>query len=83
MTVVFMYRYCSLQASIHRAISSRVCYVCECALQIVSFVGGAILLASGGAGHVYPNTTNPTVCVTASGILTCFQCKRTILSMLA
>eukprot|EP00271_Cylindrocystis_brebissonii_P010128 TRINITY_DN26222_c0_g1_i1.p1 TRINITY_DN26222_c0_g1~~TRINITY_DN26222_c0_g1_i1.p1 ORF type:complete len:772 (-),score=149.08 TRINITY_DN26222_c0_g1_i1:1060-3375(-) len=29
--------------------------------QIVRFLAGALLLASGGAGHVYPNTTNPTV----------------------
>ena len=30
-------------------------------VQIVRFLSGSLLLASGGAGHVYPNTTNPTV----------------------
>lgn len=30
-------------------------------LQVVRFISKVILLASGGAGHIYPSTTNPPV----------------------
>jgi aspartate oxidase len=29
--------------------------------QVVRFLGGVTMLASGGSGHIYPSTTNPLV----------------------
>eukprot|EP00897_Mesotaenium_endlicherianum_P008004 jgi/Mesen1/7231/ME000372S06473 len=48
--------------------------------QIVRFLSGSTLLASGGAGHVYPSTTNPLV-ATGDGVALAHRASATISNM--
>lgn len=50
-----------LHSSPERDVLMRLSFPLPVCVQMVRFLSGSLLLASGGAGHVYPNTTNPTV----------------------